>query len=135
MLCPADDIYTALQAKARDATLALIEKERDGEQIDRAMLKNILGIFIEMGMGSMEIYQTDFETDLLAKTAAFYKRKAAAWIQARKLLHDSRHIVSCTNKLGQTLCTVLSMIISYKLKPAMSFKLDIALLNLERFGI
>ena len=70
-----------LQERARDAILALIDKERDGEQIDRALLKNVLGIFIEVGMGTMDNYQSDFEAFLLEETSAFYQRKAAAWIQ------------------------------------------------------
>ena len=83
----------ALQSKAKDAILALIEKERDGQQIDRAMLKNVLGIFIEVGMGSMENYQNDFETFLLTATAAFYQRKAAIWIQASSCpYHRSLHL-------------------------------------------
>ncbi len=31
-----------MKKKAKDAILALVEKERDGEQIDRALLKNVL---------------------------------------------------------------------------------------------
>ena len=75
-----------LQERARDAILGLIDKERDGEQIDRALLKNVLGIFIEVGMGTMDNYQSDFEAFLLEETSAFYKRKAAAWIQVLALL-------------------------------------------------
>ena len=75
----------ALQSKAKDAILVLIEKERDGQQIDRALLKNVLGIFIEVGMGNMENYQNDFESFLLTASAGFYRRKAAIWIQASVL--------------------------------------------------
>lgn len=70
-----------LQEKAKDSILVLIEKERDGDQIDRTLLKNVLSIFIEVGMGGMDTYQKDFEVFLLTETALFYKRKAAAWIQ------------------------------------------------------
>ena len=31
-----------MKKKAKDAILALVEKERDGEQIDRTLLKNVL---------------------------------------------------------------------------------------------
>lgn len=43
----ADDVYMEVKRKAKDAILAAIESERDGEQIDRSLLKNVLGIFIE----------------------------------------------------------------------------------------
>jgi len=79
--CFRDEVYQSLQERTRDAVLALIDKERDGETIDRALLKNVLAIFIEVGMGSMDNYQKDFEAFLLSVTAAFYQRKAAAWIQ------------------------------------------------------
>ena len=58
-----------------------IDKEREGEQIDRALLKNVLGIFVEIGMGGMEAYDNDFETSMLEDTAGYYRRKAASWIE------------------------------------------------------
>ena len=79
----ADDVYTEVKASARGAILQLIEKEREGEQIDRALLKNVLGIFIEVGMGGMDCYANDFETQLIAESGAHYKRKATAWIAVR----------------------------------------------------
>jgi cullin 1 len=44
----ADDVYGEVKQQAKDAILAAIDKERDGEQIDRSLLKNVLGIFIEV---------------------------------------------------------------------------------------
>ena len=81
MLCFRELVYTELKFSAKDAVLNLVEHERDGEQIDRALVKNILGIFVEMGMGGMEAYETDFEQNLLIDTAAFYARRANAWIE------------------------------------------------------
>ncbi len=48
-------------------------------------------------MGSMELYQNDFETYLLAETAAFYRRKAAAWILASLLPRLAKVANSGTN--------------------------------------
>lgn len=81
LLCFKDNVYKEMKDKARAAILQLIEKEREGDQIDRALLKNVLDIFIEVGMNTMEAYEADFEAALLIETAEFYKRKAAAWIQ------------------------------------------------------
>uniref|UniRef100_M1B6D9 Cullin 1A n=1 Tax=Solanum tuberosum TaxID=4113 RepID=M1B6D9_SOLTU len=58
----------------------LIDKEREGEQIDRALLKNVLGIFAEIGRGEMEYYVSDFGDAMLRDTAAYYSRKASSWI-------------------------------------------------------
>jgi len=57
-----------------------IDQEREGEQIDRALLKNVLDIFVEIGMGSMDYYENDFEAAMLKDTAAYYSRKASNWI-------------------------------------------------------
>lgn len=34
-----------------------------------------------MGMGELEIYQTDFEAQFLEDTSAFYAREAQRWVQ------------------------------------------------------
>lgn len=57
-----------------------IDQEREGEQIDRALLKNVLDIFVEIGLGSMDCYENDFEAAMLKDTAAYYSRKASNWI-------------------------------------------------------
>jgi len=58
-----------------------IDKEREGEQIDRSLLKNVLDIFVEIGMGEMDQYEQDFEVHMLEDTADYYKSKAANWIE------------------------------------------------------
>ena len=74
-------MYTEIKRKTKDAVLRLIKKERDGELIDRALVKNIIGIFIEVGMGAMEVYDLDFEQHLLSETVAVYKSQAAGWVE------------------------------------------------------
>eukprot|EP00850_Spirogloea_muscicola_P018689 SM000174S03344 [mRNA] locus=s174:178867:184366:+ [translate_table: standard] len=81
LMCFRDLVYQELKAKVKDAVIALIDREREGEQIDRALLKNVLGIFVEIGMGSMDAYEVDFEAFMLQDTADYYKRKASSWIQ------------------------------------------------------
>ncbi|KAK9182353.1 hypothetical protein WN944_025497 [Citrus x changshan-huyou] len=80
LTCFRDLVYTELNGKVRDAVITLIDQEREGEQIDRALLKNVLDIFVEIGMGQMDYYENDFETAMLKDTAAYYSRKASNWI-------------------------------------------------------
>ncbi|KAL4570334.1 hypothetical protein LXL04_025986 [Taraxacum kok-saghyz] len=80
LTCFRDLVYQELHGKVRDAVIALIDKEREGEQIDRGLLKNILDIFVEIGMGQMEYYENDFEVFMLKDTSAYYSRKACNWI-------------------------------------------------------
>ncbi|KAA3480932.1 Cullin-1-like protein [Gossypium australe] len=80
LTCFRELVYQELNAKVRDAVISLIDQEREGEQIDRALLKNVLDIFVEIGMGQMDYYENDFEAAMLKATAAYYSRKASNWI-------------------------------------------------------
>ncbi|WZZ19890.1 hypothetical protein YC2023_121277 [Brassica napus] len=53
----------------------------EGGEIERELLKNIVDIFVQSGMGTMEMYEKDFEMFLLEDTASYYSRKASSWIQ------------------------------------------------------
>ncbi|KAJ4768188.1 Cullin family protein [Rhynchospora pubera] len=80
LTCFRDRVYQEMKSMVKDAVLTLIDQEREGEQIDRALLKNILDIFVEIGLTNMECYENDFEEFLLKETAAYYSRKASIWI-------------------------------------------------------
>ncbi|GBG71174.1 hypothetical protein CBR_g8476 [Chara braunii] len=81
LTCFRDLVYQEMRNNVKDAVIALIDREREGEQIDRTLLKNILDIFVEIGMGSMDAYEMDFEAAMLQDTAAYYSRKSAKWIE------------------------------------------------------
>ncbi|KAI5059113.1 hypothetical protein GOP47_0025432 [Adiantum capillus-veneris] len=81
LICFRDLVYSDVKHNAKEAVIVLIDKEREGEQIDRALLKNVLGIFVEIGMGGMESYENDFEASMLEDTAGYYRRKASSWIE------------------------------------------------------
>ena len=44
-LRPPDAVYSEMKRKAKDAMLRSVEAEREGEAVDRPLLKNVLGIF------------------------------------------------------------------------------------------
>ncbi|CAH8250975.1 unnamed protein product [Arabidopsis lyrata] len=76
-----DLVYQEIQSNAKDAVLELIHKEREGEQIDRSLLKNVIDVYCENGMGEMVKYEEDFESFLLQDSASYYSRKASKWSQ------------------------------------------------------
>ena len=82
MLCFRDLVYVELKGGAKDAVLALVDRERGGEQVDRPLVKAVLGLFVEMGLGAMDAYDHDFEAFALTNAAHFYAAKAAAWVAA-----------------------------------------------------
>lgn len=60
-----------------------INQERDGNQVDKSLLKNVLVIYIECGTGERQrdFYEKDFEVFLLEETRIYYSRKASSWIE------------------------------------------------------
>ncbi|XP_062230758.1 cullin-1-like isoform X1 [Phragmites australis] len=80
LTCFRELIYQEIKGQVKDAVIALIDKEREGEQIDRALLKNVLDIFVEIGLGQMDCYENDFEDFLLKDTTEYYSVKAQSWI-------------------------------------------------------
>ncbi|KAK4265738.1 hypothetical protein QN277_026752 [Acacia crassicarpa] len=77
LTCFREMVYKETNGKVRDAVISLIDQEREGEQIDRDLLKNVLDIFVEIGM---DCYENDFEADMLKNTASYYSQKASKWI-------------------------------------------------------
>ncbi|KAL9274857.1 Cullin-1-like protein [Drosera capensis] len=73
-------VYTEIKGEVRTAVITLIDQEREGEHIERSLLKDVLGVFVEMGMGNLDYYESDFEAPMLQDTASYYSRKASSWI-------------------------------------------------------
>nr|XP_018682167.1 PREDICTED: cullin-1-like [Musa acuminata subsp. malaccensis] len=78
--CFRDLVYEEMKGKIKDAVISLIYQEREGSQIDRPLLNNVVEIFIQIGLGSKEYYEVDLEAPLLQDTATYYSRKASKWI-------------------------------------------------------
>ncbi|KAG4133226.1 hypothetical protein ERO13_D08G083600v2 [Gossypium hirsutum] len=70
LTCFRDLVYQEVHAKVKDAVITLV-----------TLLKNVLDIFVEIGMGKMDRYEDDFEADMLQDTGAYYSRKASSWIE------------------------------------------------------
>lgn len=57
-----------------------IDKEREGEQIDRALVKSVINLYIDMGKGKLDYYVNDFEEAMLQDSVCYYSRKTSTWI-------------------------------------------------------
>ncbi|KAL0732259.1 hypothetical protein Bca4012_008468 [Brassica carinata] len=76
-----DHVYNNVHFNVKQVIIALVHKEREGQQIDRALLKNVLDLFVENGMGSIKRYEDDFEDFFLQESASYYSRRSSRWIQ------------------------------------------------------
>ena len=73
-------IYDEVKVDATRAIRHLIDQERDGEIVDKALIKNIVELYESMGMGNLESYTTDLEGPLLDSTREYYAMKRQKWI-------------------------------------------------------
>ena len=73
-------IYDQMKENTTAAILALINQERDGEIIDKALIKSIVELYEGIGMGSLDSYSQDLEVELIQSTKEYYSRKREEWI-------------------------------------------------------
>ncbi|KAG6764881.1 hypothetical protein POTOM_032370 [Populus tomentosa] len=76
-------VYAETFGPVKDAVIAMINREREGEQIDQALVKSILAINAENGAGSLKQHKQNLEEAILEDTASFYSQKASYWMQKK----------------------------------------------------
>lgn len=91
-------VFDTVCADVRTAALKIVCRERDGEAVDRALLKDVLGIFAEMGMGRLDVYTDEWERPFLDDTGEFYKRASARWAEEDSFPDFLRKADACINE-------------------------------------
>ncbi|KAM0876313.1 hypothetical protein ACQ4PT_036274 [Festuca glaucescens] len=80
MSCFHDLVFSELKATLAAIVIDMVDHERDGQLIDRALVKDVLDIYVEIGRGSMGVYEHDFEEAFCKGTADYYSKKAQTWM-------------------------------------------------------
>ncbi|CAM6103286.1 unnamed protein product [Calypogeia fissa] len=93
-----DVVYQEMKNKLKDALITMICNEREGLKIDGTLVKNVVGIFLEIGVESMEFYESEFEVPMLTDAAAYYSRKAAVWIEDHSFPHYMLKVDECLQR-------------------------------------
>mmetsp|Transcript_16886 Transcript_16886/g.32946 ORF Transcript_16886/g.32946 Transcript_16886/m.32946 type:complete len:759 (+) Transcript_16886:693-2969(+) len=73
-------VFEKVKTPFVEAILAQINKEREGEVVDRSLLKQCVEIFGEM-MPQLKVYTSSLEEPLLDDTREVYRKKAQEWIE------------------------------------------------------
>ncbi|RYR33115.1 hypothetical protein Ahy_A10g047690 [Arachis hypogaea] len=66
------------QARLRDTLLELVLRERNGEVINRGLMRNIIKMLMDLGLS---VYQEDFEKHFLSVSANFYCLESQKFIE------------------------------------------------------
>jgi cullin 1 len=73
-------IFDEMKLNVGSSILQQISKERNGEVIDQGLMRRYVEIFETMGMGTLDVYVSDFEVAFLEGTKEYYAAKAQEWI-------------------------------------------------------
>ena len=71
---------STVRDRLRKLLLEKIETERNGELVDRGLIKNILSMLVDLGVNSCVVYEEEFEKDFLEVTAQFYRMESQNYL-------------------------------------------------------
>ena len=74
-------VYGDIKVPTTTALLSLIEEDRKGQNVDKILLKNVVGVYEIMGIDSLDAYCSDFENPLLESTREYYADLHCEWMQ------------------------------------------------------
>ncbi|RZC80997.1 hypothetical protein C5167_043577 [Papaver somniferum] len=94
--CFLEIAYGKMKVKVRDVVIALINQERQGNEINGSLVKDVLEIFVKIGNENYsDYYVDDFEIAFLTDTAGYYTRKGFIGISVAECLKMEKEMVSC----------------------------------------
>jgi len=64
--------HPKIRDRVKKLLLNSIHKERNGEKIDREIIRKILNMEVKLGVNSIQVYQEDFEAHFLHETKQYY---------------------------------------------------------------
>ncbi|XP_012828391.1 PREDICTED: cullin-1-like [Erythranthe guttata] len=74
-------VYWEVNVQVSEIIISLIDKERKGEEIDQALVKEVLNIYDEIESGDASKHHAKYIEDaIIEATSKFYSRKAVNWI-------------------------------------------------------
>ncbi|CAK4609205.1 hypothetical protein AeMF1_020873 [Aphanomyces euteiches] len=74
-------VFSVIKKDVVDAMLELVEKEREGEIVDTTLLRNCIEVFETMGMGTLDVYVSDFEEPFIKRSTSYYATKSQSWLE------------------------------------------------------
>eukprot|EP00930_Biecheleria_cincta_P033017 TRINITY_DN2286_c0_g1_i1.p1 TRINITY_DN2286_c0_g1~~TRINITY_DN2286_c0_g1_i1.p1 ORF type:complete len:754 (+),score=186.45 TRINITY_DN2286_c0_g1_i1:48-2309(+) len=100
----------------RTALLLVINQERQGEHIDQDLVKGVSEIFIDLGLGNTNLYNTEFEEAFLPATSDYFVRQASGWLSEDSFPEYLRKAEAALNAEEQRVNNYLNRTTQPKLK-------------------
>lgn len=81
--------------------MELIEKERNGEQIDISLVKTVIDCYVSLGLTkekpnetSLLIYKNGFEEELLHQTEAYYSKESSQFLVSNSVVDYTKKVTT-----------------------------------------
>jgi len=94
------NLFRPLKTRLTNALLALIEKERNGEQIDTTLVQGVINGYVMLGLNkekprenTLEVYKQDFEDQFLAATEVYYTAESTQFISTNSVSDYMKKVV------------------------------------------
>lgn len=91
-----------------DGVLKLVEKQRNGETIETAMVKSIVDSFVSLGLdesdsskSTLDVYRKFFEKPFLEATTSYYQMESKQFVAENSVVEymkkASAHVIQACN--------------------------------------
>lgn len=91
-----DYLFHKLKDRLTPALLSLIERERNGEQIDISLVKSVISGYVALNLSKDQnvefLYHTAFASDFLEETVAYYNHEASEFIMTNTISDYMRKV-------------------------------------------
>ncbi|XP_043983794.1 cullin-4B isoform X1 [Gambusia affinis] len=101
-----------VQSKTIDGILLLIERERNGEAIDRSLLRSLLSM-----LSDLQIYQDSFEQRFLEETNRLYAAEGQRLMQEREVIYVPEYLHHVNKRLEEEADRVITYLDQSTQKP------------------
>jgi cullin 1 len=97
------DLFDDVQKHVMDGVLKLVEKQRNGETIETAMVKSIVDSFVSLGLdendstkSTLDVYREFFELPFLKATTAYYQIESKQFVAENSVVEYMKKVRSAT---------------------------------------
>ncbi|KAF8544914.1 Cullin [Trichophaea hybrida] len=99
------DLFDDVQKHVMDGVLKLVEKQRNGETIETAMVKSIVDSFVSLGLdendstkSTLDVYREFFELPFLKATTAYYQIESKQFVAENSVVE---YMKKAETRLGE----------------------------------
>lgn len=77
--------HPKVRPRLTQVMLSWVQRERTGEMINRGVLKNMVQMLVDLGIGNRSVYESEFEKPFLKESGDFYRAESQLYITSNTI--------------------------------------------------